>query len=764
MLGPVPSPREVGAADGSAPRVFVSYSRRDLAFVDRLEAELRQAGVEPLVDRSQIFAFEDWWKRIEGLIREADTVVFVISPDSIGSDICRREIDYAQALNKRLAPVVAHRVDADLVPEALRRLNFVFLDEAASYRAGLDRLVEGLLTDIGWVRRHSEYGALASRWDETGRPSGLLLRSPQLEEAERWIASRPANAPIPTEATQFFLPKSRRAATLRRNVVTATLAVGLCLALALAGLAYWQRREALAQRDAAEKNFRIAQTTIEKVTFDLAVGLRQVEGIRLSVLKTVLSRVEEAMQRLTGQAPESTDLQRIRSVMLMEFGTTYLNAGEGSSALAAYEESLSITRALLRRDPDNALWQGDLSVGLALSADAKLLGGDTAGALRALEDSVAIRRQLGSRSPDQAAHQRDLQLGLVRLGNVRLQVGETKAAGLALEEGLAIGRELFRRDPGNDEHLGNLAFALSHMGTHARRTGDRAAALRHLEESLGLAGILVQRQPDSSSAKRSLAAAHELVADLKFLDDDIAGALVLYERSLAIRRRLVEIDPRNTDWQRDLSVVLSRIGVMKDRRGDASGSSGAFEASVEITRALIERDPNNTLWRHDLVMKLERIGESKVKAGDDAGARLAYEECLAMLRELMRRDPVNAGWSRSFAYNLSTLGNLELKAGDRARARAKFEEGLATIREMLRREPDNLEWQTDLIPALYNLISAVPERSRQRELLVEAIDVLTRLEQSGRLDEKMKALPAMTRKGLEQFDKESAAADAAPKP
>jgi TIR domain len=61
-------------------RVFISYSRKDMAFADRLEAALKARGFEPLIDRTEIYAFEDWWKRIEALIGKADTVVFVLSP------------------------------------------------------------------------------------------------------------------------------------------------------------------------------------------------------------------------------------------------------------------------------------------------------------------------------------------------------------------------------------------------------------------------------------------------------------------------------------------------------------------------------------------------------------------------------------------------------------------------------------------------------------------------------------------------------------
>ena len=227
-------------------KVFISYSRRDLAFVDRLDEALRARGIEPLIDRQEIFAFEDWWRRIETLIASADTVVFVLSPDAVSSDVCRREVDHAGSLNKRFAPVVARAVDPALAPEALNRLNFIHLEDPATFEEGVDRLVEALATDIDWVRRHTEFGTLAQRWDAAGRPGphGLLLRPPMLEEAERWIASRPANAPLPTEETQAIIAQSRRAETRRRARVTAVLGFGLAMALVLSAVAFWQRQVA----------------------------------------------------------------------------------------------------------------------------------------------------------------------------------------------------------------------------------------------------------------------------------------------------------------------------------------------------------------------------------------------------------------------------------------------------------------------------------------------------------------------------------------
>ena len=157
----------------SRAKVFISYSRKDMAFADRLEAALKVRGFEPLIVRTEIYAFEEWWKRIEALIARADTVVFVLSPNSVGSDVALKEVAFAASLNKRFAPIVCRRVDDKAVPEAIAKLNFVFFDDDARFEASADRLAEALNTDIAWIRQHTEFGEQARRWalaETRGRP------------------------------------------------------------------------------------------------------------------------------------------------------------------------------------------------------------------------------------------------------------------------------------------------------------------------------------------------------------------------------------------------------------------------------------------------------------------------------------------------------------------------------------------------------------------------------------------------------------------
>lgn len=225
-------------------RAFISYSRRDRAFVDRLGEALEARGIHALIDRTEIYAFDEWWKRIENLIVSADTVIFVLSPDAVASDVCKKEVAFAAALNKRFAPIIHRAVEASAVPPELAQLNYVFFDDENLFDKSADRLAEALLTDINWIRKHTEFGEAARRWSLAGRPGprGLLLRSPLLDEAESWIASRPHNAPPPTEATRAFIVESRRAAVRRRRALTASVSAVLLAAVLVGAYVFMQRR------------------------------------------------------------------------------------------------------------------------------------------------------------------------------------------------------------------------------------------------------------------------------------------------------------------------------------------------------------------------------------------------------------------------------------------------------------------------------------------------------------------------------------------
>ena len=134
------------ASSADSLAVFVSYARRDLAFTEQLVQALEALGHVVVIDRRGIHGAERWEERLGQMIREADTVVFVLSPVSVASTVCRWELERALEAHKRILPVLAEPLDAAaLTHQALRDLNQIhFYAEPAfpgsGWGSGLARL------------------------------------------------------------------------------------------------------------------------------------------------------------------------------------------------------------------------------------------------------------------------------------------------------------------------------------------------------------------------------------------------------------------------------------------------------------------------------------------------------------------------------------------------------------------------------------------------------------------------------------------------
>jgi hypothetical protein len=181
--------KQPASSDRGKLRVFISYSRDDLKFVDQLDAALNLCGFECLIDRHDISGGEDWKRRLGNLISEADTVVFVLSPTSARSEICEWEVEEAARLNKRILPVNCRPLDGVSPPLCLRELNYVFFYEEpklpdSGFGTGLAELVTALNTDFDWLREHTRYLQRAMEWDTSGRPVNRLLSGNDIREAK----------------------------------------------------------------------------------------------------------------------------------------------------------------------------------------------------------------------------------------------------------------------------------------------------------------------------------------------------------------------------------------------------------------------------------------------------------------------------------------------------------------------------------------------------------------------------------------------------
>ena len=115
--------------------VFISYSRKDIDFVQRVFDVLTARDRDPWADWQDIPPTADWLDEIYQGIEAADSFLFVISPDSVISEICTLEIEHVIKHNKCLVPVVwkdasdVHQSMSEIAPHVYNNLYCMCMDK-----------------------------------------------------------------------------------------------------------------------------------------------------------------------------------------------------------------------------------------------------------------------------------------------------------------------------------------------------------------------------------------------------------------------------------------------------------------------------------------------------------------------------------------------------------------------------------------------------------------------------------------------------------
>jgi len=248
------TPTPVAGSDAGRTSAFISYSRRDQEFVRALDDALVGRGFRVWVDWEDIPYGADFPSAILDNIEQNDTFLFVLSPDSLASEWCGKELAHAEENKKRIMPVVCRDVDLAHVPSALGHLNWLFMRTSDPFAQALDKLDTAITTDLDWVKAHSWLLQRAGRWDRAGRNASLLMRGKELQEADGWLAQASINRskrPTPVQLQADYIIASRRTQRTRHRAVVAAISSVAVLALLLASVAWREKVIANQQRAVA---------------------------------------------------------------------------------------------------------------------------------------------------------------------------------------------------------------------------------------------------------------------------------------------------------------------------------------------------------------------------------------------------------------------------------------------------------------------------------------------------------------------------------
>lgn len=109
----------------TAPYAFISYSRRDHVFVERLVANLQQAGIRIWRDTERIQPGQQWQRAIEDALENAVALLYVSSQQSRGSDWMGQELLAFFRAGRLVIPVIVDDAGEEALPSELQQFQWV---------------------------------------------------------------------------------------------------------------------------------------------------------------------------------------------------------------------------------------------------------------------------------------------------------------------------------------------------------------------------------------------------------------------------------------------------------------------------------------------------------------------------------------------------------------------------------------------------------------------------------------------------------------
>jgi tetratricopeptide (TPR) repeat protein len=357
--------------------VFISYSRRDSAFVQRLTNTLTAADRSAWIDWADIPQAEDWWRAIEGGIDHADNIVCILTEHWLTSEVCHRELTHARQQNKRVFPVIRQRIEGDTEKRVkgawmdteweraardnwdyLRHLNWTFFDEDAAFDSSCQTLFKALDADQPHIKAHTRYGVRAQEWERAGQNPSFLLSGDNLTFAEQWLFASTGKDPAPTDLQRQYLTVSRQAEDaraaaasqaeqrtrrLRRTAWAAGIAGVLALIVtAVAGVTSLNATNANATSQAQLSTATVALATGTQVANRVAAGETQSAdlGTQAAGAAAALAQVQPTVTALG---------QEVMSVggTLTQVPPTLTRVAERVDGLATYAARLGSSRDAL---------------------------------------------------------------------------------------------------------------------------------------------------------------------------------------------------------------------------------------------------------------------------------------------------------------------------------------------------------------------------------------------------------------------------------
>lgn len=245
--------------------IFMSYSRKDEDKAEKIINALKNHRVVTWVDKQDVPKGEIIESTLFQGIEKSTVFLFLISPDSVESEWCQKEIKHATKNAKRILPVYIQATDANRIPKSITDRNYIYCrDGQDNFEDSVQLIYKTIRTDYEWANYHTNLQNKMLAWNRHEKRTSWLLHGDEIKDAEKRInlATQKNLEPLVTKEQNVFVQASRKFEQKKQRILIASIAIAFSLICALLIISIVTRQSSN-QQTLLEQSRKIAIRSIE---------------------------------------------------------------------------------------------------------------------------------------------------------------------------------------------------------------------------------------------------------------------------------------------------------------------------------------------------------------------------------------------------------------------------------------------------------------------------------------------------------------------
>lgn len=216
--------------------VFISYSSKDSSQASKIITALKSCDIKVWVDNKDLPPGEVIESTLFQGIEKSTVFLFLISPDSVESEWCNKEINYAAKNGKRILPVHIRETEKRLIPKIIMdRLHIDCREGQDNFDSAIQKICTAVRADYDWANYHTHLQNKVLAWLRNKEHESWLIRGKELIEAEERISSSKSKKqePYPTKEQERFIEISKKVEKKRKRQLTVASFIGTIIIVVL---------------------------------------------------------------------------------------------------------------------------------------------------------------------------------------------------------------------------------------------------------------------------------------------------------------------------------------------------------------------------------------------------------------------------------------------------------------------------------------------------------------------------------------------------